>query len=116
MTDTSTTATELLLELVRADTVAADEGALARRCAGLLDDAGLGGSLVDFEPGREQYVGRAGAGPPLTFPGHLDTGPATRADWSVDPWAAEPDGERPPAGRGCRAGERAADRGAVHAA
>ena len=94
MTDTSTTATDLLLELVRADTVAAGEGALARRCAGLLDDAGLSGSLVDFEPGREQYVGRAGSGPPLTFTGHLDTVPATRSDWSVDPWAAEPDGDR----------------------
>jgi succinyl-diaminopimelate desuccinylase len=87
-------ATELLVELVRADTVAAGESGLAERCAGILEDAGMDGSLVDFEPGRSQYVGRTGTGPPLTFTGHLDTVPATRSDWSVDPWAAELDGDR----------------------
>ena len=94
MTDPASTATDLLVELVRADTVAAEEGALARRCAGLLADAGLTGSLLDFEPGREQYVGRVGGDSPLTFTGHLDTVPATPSDWTVDPWAAEPDGDR----------------------
>ena len=87
-------ATELLVELVRADTVAAGESQLAERCAGILSDAGMTGSLVDFEPGRSQYVGRTGTGPPLTFTGHLDTVPATRSDWSVDPWAADVDGDR----------------------
>ena len=87
-------ATELLVELVRADTVAAGESGLAERCAGILSDAGMTGSLVDFEPGRSQYVGRFGSGPPLTFTGHLDTVPATRSDWSVDPWAADVDGDR----------------------
>ncbi len=94
MTNPATTATDLLVELVRADTVAAEEGALARRCAGLLADAGLTGSLLGFEPGREQYVGRVGGDRPLTFTGHLDTVPATPSDWSVDPWAAEPAGDR----------------------
>ena len=94
MTNPTSTATDLLVELVRADTVAAEEGALARRCAGLLADAGLTGSLLDFEPGREQYVGRVGGDSPLTFTGHLDTVPATPSDWTVDPWAAEPDGDR----------------------
>src|SRR6476619_711459 len=94
MTNRASTATDLLVELVRADTVAAEEGALARRCAGLLADAGLTGSLLDFEPGREQYVGRTGGDSPLTFTGHLDTVPATPSDWTVDPWAAEVDGDR----------------------
>ncbi len=87
-------ATDLLVELVRADTVAAGEGGLARRCAEILEKAGLSGQAIPFETGREQYVARAGAEPPLTFTGHLDTVPATRSDWSCDPWAAEPDGDR----------------------
>jgi succinyl-diaminopimelate desuccinylase len=87
-------ATELLVELVRADTVAAGESGLADRCAGILADAGMAGALVDFEAGRSQYVGRTGTGPPLTLTGHLDTVPATRSDWSVDPWAADVDGDR----------------------
>ena len=88
-------ATDLLAELVRADTVAAREGALARRCAEILEKAGLDGRVVGWSAeGREQYVARAGADAPLTFTGHLDTVPATRSDWSVDPWAAETDGDR----------------------
>jgi succinyl-diaminopimelate desuccinylase len=87
-------ATDLLVELVRQDTVAAGEEVLARRCAGLLEDAGLPGTLLDFEPGRSQYVARAGSDAPLTFTGHLDTVPATPSDWSVDPWAACADGDR----------------------
>ena len=74
--------------------MAAREEVLARRCAALLEDAGLPGSLLDFEPGRSQYVARAGSDAPLTFTGHLDTVPATPSDWSVDPWAASADGDR----------------------
>jgi succinyl-diaminopimelate desuccinylase len=87
-------ATDLLVELVRADTVGAREGGLARRCADILSGSCLEGELVDFEDGREQYVAHAGAEAPLTFTGHLDTVPATPSDWSVDPWAAEADGDR----------------------
>ncbi len=87
-------ATDLLAELVRADTVAASEAGLGRRLAELMEASGLSGRFVDFEPGREQYVGRAGGGAPLTFTGHLDTVPATPSDWAVDPWAAEVDGDR----------------------
>ena len=87
-------ATDLLTELVRADTVGAREGGLARRCAEILEKAGLKGRLVDFEDGREQYVARAGGDAPLTFTGHLDVVPVSRADWSVDPFAAEVDGDR----------------------
>ena len=87
-------ATDLLAELVRADTVGAAEAGLGRRLAELLESSGLSGRFVDFEPGREQYVGGVGGEAPLTFTGHLDTVPATPADWSVDPWAAEVDGDR----------------------
>ena len=87
-------ATDLLAELVRADTVGAAEAGLGRRLAQELEASGLVGHFVDFEPGREQYVGRAGGDAPLTFTGHLDTVPATPADWSVDPWSAEVDGDR----------------------
>lgn len=88
-------AVDLLAELVRADTVAAGEGALARGCADLLSDAGHSVSLVAWEDGREQMVSRAGsATAPLTVTGHLDTVPADPAGWSVDPWSAERDGDR----------------------
>lgn len=100
-------ATELLAELVRADTVGAREGDLARLCGGLLEKAGMGGRYVDLEPGREQYVGiaradatdaprpdaGAGAAGPLTFTGHLDTVPVGTG-WTRDAWAAETDGDR----------------------
>ena len=87
-------ARDLLVELVRADTVGAGEGALARRCAGLLDDAGVSGRLLEWRSGREQYVGGVDGASPMTLTGHLDTVPATPGDWSCDPWAAEPDGDR----------------------
>ena len=91
-------ATDLLVELVRADTVGAREAQLARRCADMLEQAGLHGRWVDWSAeGREQYVARSSAPTtraPLTFTGHLDTVPATPSDWSVDPWAAEVDGDR----------------------
>jgi succinyl-diaminopimelate desuccinylase len=80
---------------VRADTVAAAEGALSRRCAGLLADAGHVVSLVGWEDGREQLVSRVGdAAAPLTLTGHLDTVPADAGAWAVDPWSGERDGDR----------------------
>jgi succinyl-diaminopimelate desuccinylase len=90
---------DLLTDLVRLDTVAAGEERAAVRCAAVLEEAGLDVGLVAWSPGRAQLVGRSGgsAGPgggPLTFTGHLDTVPATTADWSVDPWAAARDGDR----------------------
>ncbi len=95
MSGTSNDVVALLAELVRADTVAAGEGALARRCAGLLADAGHSVSLVPWEEGREQLVSRTGAGEgPLTFTGHLDTVPADAGGWTVDPWSAQRDGDR----------------------
>jgi succinyl-diaminopimelate desuccinylase len=88
-------AVDLLTELVRADTVAAAEGTLARRCADLLADAGHTVTLVPWEQGREQLVSRAGdVSAPLTLTGHLDTVPADAAGWSTDPWSAGRDGDR----------------------
>lgn len=91
-------ATDLLADLVRADTVGANEGELARLCGQVLEKAGMSGRRVDFEPGREQYVGLARAdrdaeAGPLTFTGHLDTVPVGTG-WTVDPWSAATDGDR----------------------
>jgi succinyl-diaminopimelate desuccinylase len=89
------TAVDLLTDLLRLRTVGAGEGAAARRCAEPLEAAGFGVRLLDWAPGREQLVARTGGvGPPLTFTGHLDTVPADPADWSVDPYAGERDGDR----------------------
>jgi succinyl-diaminopimelate desuccinylase len=87
---------DLLDDLIRFRTVGADEGTAARHCAALVEEAGLGTRLLEWEPGREQLVARTagGDGPPLTFTGHLDTVPAQPDDWSVDPWAAERDGDK----------------------
>ena len=80
-------AVDLLADLVRADTVARDEARLAESLAERL--SGMSCAWADFEPGRGQLVARSGGDTPLTFTGHLDTVPATPADWSVDPWSAE---------------------------
>jgi succinyl-diaminopimelate desuccinylase len=87
---------DLLDELIRFRTVGGGEGTAARRCAALAEKAGLDTQLLAWEPGREQLVVRTAdaAGPPLTFTGHLDTVAAEAGDWSVDPWAAERDGDK----------------------
>jgi succinyl-diaminopimelate desuccinylase len=91
-----TGALELLTDLIRFRTVGGGEGTAARHCAALAEQAGLGTQLLVWEPGREQLVARTpgGSGPPLTFTGHLDTVPVEPADWSVDPYAAERDGDK----------------------
>lgn len=86
---------DLLTELVRADTVASGEGALAVRCAELLRDNGFEVSVPGWEQGREQLIARVGSdAAPLTLTGHLDTVPAEPGQWASDPWAAERDGDR----------------------
>lgn len=100
-----TVALDLLDALVRAPSAASGEGALARSCAAVLDDAGLSPVLLPWTdaagrpmPGRDQLLARTGgSGPveaPLTLTGHLDTVPADPGAWSVDPWSAERDGDR----------------------
>lgn len=91
----SVAALELLAELVRVRSVAGGEGVLARRAGALLDDAGFTVALPGWALGREQLVARTGStSAPLTLTGHLDTVPADPAQWAVDPWAAERDGDR----------------------
>ena len=85
---------DLLTELVRHRSVAADEGVLARRAAARLEDAGFAVALHDWQEGREQLVARTGGDAPLTLTGHLDTVPADPGQWTLDPWAAERDGDR----------------------
>ncbi|MDP9398544.1 MAG: M20/M25/M40 family metallo-hydrolase, partial [Actinomycetota bacterium] len=93
---------DLLAALVRGRSVAEGEGELARRCAEVLEDAGLKPTLVPWRgvdgrlaSGREQLVARSGDGAtPLTLTGHLDTVPADAASWTSDPWSAERDGDR----------------------
>lgn len=91
------TAVDLLTDLIRMNTVAAGEGAAARLCASLLDQAGLRTELIKFEPGREQLLATTSndsGQAPLTLTGHLDTVPVDVEDWAVDPWSAERDGDR----------------------
>lgn len=91
MTETST----LLEQLVRMRSVAENEGAIARVCAAMLQEAGLRSQLLEFEPGREQLVARTHDGAEvLTLTGHLDTVPVSVQDWDLDPWGAEVDGDR----------------------
>lgn len=86
---------DLLAELVRSRSVAAEEGPLARRAGGLLDGAGFKVRTVGWEPGREQLIARTGSPfAPLTLTGHLDTVPVDASQWAVDPWGAETDGDR----------------------
>lgn len=90
-----TAAVDLLTELIRRRTVASDEGVAAALCADLLQEAGFETALPGWEEGREQLVARTGSGSaPLTVTGHLDTVPADPAQWTVDPWGAERDGDR----------------------
>lgn len=91
----------LLEALVRAPSVAADEGPLARHCAGLLEAAGLSTALLPWhqngeaQTGREQLIARTPGQPaPLTFTGHLDTVPADPSGWSFSPWDGGRDGDR----------------------
>ena len=91
----SVTALEILGELVRGRSVAQGEGVLARRAGELLDSAGFTVALPHWEAGREQLVARTGGtSAPLTLTGHLDTVPADPAQWAIDPWTAERDGDR----------------------
>jgi succinyl-diaminopimelate desuccinylase len=89
-------ALDLLRDLVRLRTVGGGEGAAARHCGALLEQAGFGTRLLDWAPGREQLVARTGdgEGPPLSFTGHLDTVPVDAGAWSADPYGGERDGDK----------------------
>lgn len=61
-----------------------------------LQTAGCKVDVHEFEPGRRSVVVRieGDSGTPLGMTGHLDTVPLGSAPWSVDPFAAEIDGDR----------------------
>ena len=89
---------ELTRELVATETInpPGNESKAASLLAARLEAAGLSVEEHSFADGRTSLVARWGAGsrPSLCLTGHLDTVPLGRADWSVDPFAGETDGDR----------------------
>ena len=89
---------ELTRELVGIRTVnpPGDEEKAASLLAARLEAAGFSVASYEFAPGRTSLVARLrrGDGPSLCLTGHLDTVPLGRADWSVDPFSGETDGDR----------------------
>jgi succinyl-diaminopimelate desuccinylase len=89
---------ELTRELVGIRTVnpPGDEEKAASLLAARLSDAGFSVESHDFGEGRTSLVARWGVTdrPSLCLTGHLDTVPLGRADWSVDAFAGETDGDR----------------------
>ena len=90
---------ELTQALVRLDTInpPGQEEAAAELVAGRLEAAGLEVERHELGGGRPSLVARlegTGDRPPLCMTGHLDTVPLGSAKWSVDPLAAEIDGDR----------------------
>jgi succinyl-diaminopimelate desuccinylase len=90
---------ELTRELVGVRTVnpPGDESKAASLLAARLSDAGFEVASHEFGEGRTSLVARWGASdgrPSLCLTGHLDTVPLGRADWSVDPFAGDTDGDR----------------------
>lgn len=89
---------QLCHDLIRIDTTNTGDGsgpgerAAAEHVAGLLDEVGITGELVEFAPGRTCLVARWGAelpGDSLLVHGHLDVVPSEPADWSVHPLSGE---------------------------
>jgi succinyl-diaminopimelate desuccinylase len=89
---------ELTRELVGLQTVnpPGEEEKAASLLAARLEAAGLEVVTHDFGPGRTSLVARWGVSdrPSLCLTGHLDTVPLGKADWSVDPFSGETDGDR----------------------
>jgi succinyl-diaminopimelate desuccinylase len=88
---------ELTRELVATRTInpPGDEAEAASLLAARLEAAGFAVAFYEFAPGRVSLVARLeGPGDALCLTGHLDTVPLGRADWSVDPFSGETDGDR----------------------
>ncbi len=89
---------ELTRELVATRTInpPGDEAAAASLVGARLEAAGFEVTAHDFAPGRTSLVARLhpSDSPALCLTGHLDTVPLGRADWSVDPFSGETDGDR----------------------
>jgi succinyl-diaminopimelate desuccinylase len=90
---------ELTRELVATRTInpPGDESKAASLLAARLEAAGFAVEPHEFDAGRTSLVARLGGvgdRPSLCLTGHLDTVPLGRADWSVDPFSGETDGDR----------------------
>jgi succinyl-diaminopimelate desuccinylase len=89
---------ELTRELVATKTInpPGDEAAAASLVGARLEAAGFSVESHEFDSGRTSLVARWGVSerPSLCLTGHLDTVPLGRADWSVDPFSGETDGDR----------------------
>jgi succinyl-diaminopimelate desuccinylase len=89
---------ELTRELVATRTInpPGDEAAAASLVGARLEAAGFSVESHEFDSGRTSLVARWGVSdrPSLCLTGHLDTVPLGRADWSVDPFSGETDGDR----------------------
>ncbi|GAA1206310.1 M20 family metallopeptidase [Prauserella alba] len=87
----------LTRELVAVDTIDRDESRTLAVVAPHLEDAGFDVETVEHEPGRGTLIAEWHAGtdtPPLCLSGHVDTVPLGDAEWSRDPFRAEPEGDR----------------------
>ncbi|KID32369.1 acetylornithine deacetylase/succinyldiaminopimelate desuccinylase-like deacylase [Prauserella sp. Am3] len=87
----------LTRDLVAVNTIDAGENAALDVVAPLLSEAGFTVEVAEHEPGRGTLVAEWNTGhdtPPLCLSGHVDTVPLGDADWSHDPFRAEPDGDR----------------------
>src|SRR5919108_5945139 len=87
-------ATELLRELIRIDTVnpPGNELPLQQRLEAMLSAAGFECRLLEPEPQRANLVARLRGrsdGPTLAFLGHVDTVRADPEEWSHDPWSGD---------------------------
>ncbi|MCZ4602847.1 M20/M25/M40 family metallo-hydrolase [Streptomyces sp. Lzd4kr] len=90
---------ELCRDLIRIDTTNSGDGAgpgermAAEYVAAKLAEAGVHGRILESAPGRANVVARLPgtdrSRPALLLHGHLDTVPALRHEWSVDPFSGE---------------------------
>lgn len=89
---------DLTRELIALDTVnpPGNEIVCARHLAAILEAGGFEIELIEFEPGRPNLLARCGSDPDrrICLSGHLDTVPLGAAEWSVDPFGGEVDGDR----------------------
>jgi acetylornithine deacetylase/succinyl-diaminopimelate desuccinylase-like protein len=87
-------ATELLQQLIRFDTVnpPGNEAALQNMLQDKLELAGFDCTQLSAEAGRPNLIARLPGrsdGPRLCYLGHADTVLANPEDWTVDPWSGE---------------------------
>ncbi len=89
---------QICRDLIRIDTSNYGDGSgpgerqAAEHVAGLLDEVGIESQIFEPTKGRTSVVAHWGdpnASDRLLIHGHLDVVPAAKADWKVDPFAAE---------------------------